>query len=264
MLTRIDEQGVNMAFADRVAIIPRTNANRPGRKLRGGIPAYITIHETGNTDKGANAEMHSRFVFTGGGAEGVSFHYVVDDHESIQLVPDDEVAWHAGDGPFGPGNSTSLAVEACVNSDGNFERTKRNLVKLVVKLMLAYGIPASKVVQHNYWSGKDCPHFLRLSGWDRLISQLTAAIAKGREFPTGFALSGPFRTYFEQHGDIPVFGMPISGVEEIAFPGLDTLQVQWFERSRLEIQPDGTITRGLVGAEALAAYRVRKSVKREM
>ena len=36
--------------------------------------------------------MHSRFVFTGGGAEGVSFHYVVDDHELIELVPDDEVA----------------------------------------------------------------------------------------------------------------------------------------------------------------------------
>ena len=51
--------------------------------------------------------------------------------------------------------------------------------------------------------------------------------------------------------------MPISGVEEMAFTGLGTLQVQWFERSRLEIQPDGTITRGLVGAEALAAYRGR-------
>lgn len=243
-----------MTFTNRVALIPAGNRNRPGRKLDGGLPAYITIHETGNTDVGTDAEMHRDFVFAGGGREGVSFHYVVDDYESIQLLPDDEVAWHAGDGAHGPGNSTSLAVEACVNSDGSFEQTRLNLVRLVTRLMLVHDIPASRVVQHNHWSGKDCPHFLRRNGWDRLILQLLSATVGERRFPTGFAIRGALRAYFEQNGDVPVFGMPISRIEEMTIPGVGPLTVQWFERSRLEIHEDGTIMRGLVGAEAYEAY----------
>jgi N-acetylmuramoyl-L-alanine amidase len=150
----------------REAIIPASNANRPGRKLWGGKPAFVTVHETSNYSVGADAEMHRKFVANGGGEHGVSFHYVVDDTEAIHLIPDDEVAWHAGDGSNGPGNNSSIAIETCVNADGDWSRTRRNLAVLTAKLCLRHGLDRIlvQVVQHNHWSGKNCPLIIRRDG----------------------------------------------------------------------------------------------------
>lgn len=162
-----------MSGATRVSLIPITNANRPGRKLRGGKPRKITIHETANTNIGADAEMHRRFVHNP--ATVVSFHYVVDEDESIQLLPDNEVGWHAGDGATGPGNNESVAIETCVNSDGDWNRTLDNLVKLTKHLMAEFNLSVQDVVQHNKWSGKNCPTRLRANnnaGWNAFIARL--------------------------------------------------------------------------------------------
>ncbi|NTU81393.1 MAG: hypothetical protein HGA45_18775 [Chloroflexales bacterium] len=78
-----------------------------------------------------------------------------------------------------------------------------------------------------------------------------AAQADQRCFPeTGFCISGSIRAYWEHNGGLPVFGFPISeqrveAVEE------RTLPVQWFERDRLELQADGLVTAGRLGARVL-------------
>ncbi len=41
--------------------IPVSNDNRPGYAM---TPAYITVHNTANTAKGADAKMHANFVKT--------------------------------------------------------------------------------------------------------------------------------------------------------------------------------------------------------
>jgi N-acetylmuramoyl-L-alanine amidase len=157
----------------REAIIPASNDNRPGYAM---VPAYITVHETSNYAAGADAEMHRRFVANGGGSEEVSFHWVVDDHEAIHLVPDDEVAWHAGDGAQGPGNRSSVAIETCVNQGSDWGRTRRNLAILTAQLMHQHGIPLAKVVQHNHWSGKNCPLIIRKDGlWAGQLAATKAA-----------------------------------------------------------------------------------------
>ncbi len=236
-----------MGAADREAIIPATNINRPGRKLKGGKPTYITIHETANLAVGANARMHERFLFNGGGSAQVSFHYVVDDHESIHLVPDDEVAWHAGDGGNGVGNTQSIAIETCVNADGNFDLAVQNLIKLVRKLMQMYNIPAERVVQHNHWSGKNCPTKLRRSGWDTFKAALAPApVPDIQYFPeTGQTVRDDFLKFFNAKGGLEIFGYPIT--TEIVENGLN---VQWFERARFERHPDG-VKLGLLGVELL-------------
>lgn len=241
-----------MAGADRTSIIPKTNRNRPGLKLVGGKPEYITIHETANTAAGANAEMHRKFVRNGGGEEGVSFHYVVDDKESIQLVPDDEVAWHAGDGPTGRGNNRSIAIEICVNSDGNFLLAVQNLTRLVLKLMAEFDIPANKVVQHNHWSGKNCPLNLRAnsqSSWQELLATLTPL---ERTFPqTGKTVRGSFLRKWEGEPRAEEYwGFPIREEETMEFPNMGTIQIQYFQRVRFEKHPDGVIRLGLLGVEA--------------
>ena len=131
-------------------------------------PTYITVHNTANTSRGADAEMHNRFVRNGGGTAKVSFHYDVDDHSIYQNLSLNRVGWHAGDGGNGTGNRKSIAIEICENSDGDFGKAVENAQALIRWLMDRYNIPISRVVPHQHWSGKYCPHKL-LPVWDSFI-----------------------------------------------------------------------------------------------
>ena len=143
--------------------------NRPG----GSNPCkYITIHETGNAAKGADAAAHAAYLDSDAGERDlVSWHYSVDDHAIVQNLPDAETAYHAGDGKSGPGNATSIGVEICVNAGGDFEAAKANAAALVRLLMEEHGIHIDHVVQHNRWNGKDCPKTIRATpgGWEAFL-----------------------------------------------------------------------------------------------
>ncbi|MEI8165049.1 MAG: hypothetical protein WCG26_01685 [Chloroflexales bacterium] len=79
----------------------------------------------------------------------------------------------------------------------------------------------------------------------------TAAQARSRCFPeTSFCISGPILSYWERKGGLFVFGYPITA-QRVETVEDRTIPVQWFERDRLEIQQDGTITAGRLGARAL-------------
>lgn len=167
----------------RRAIIPAANPNRPGTPI---TPSWITIHETGNPRAGANAESHRDFTHRlRGGPERVSFHYVVDDREAIQLLEHDEMAWHAGDGCDDPSRDTgcfrSIAIETCVNEDGDWPRARRNLVALVQHILRADArFSAERIAPHHRWSGKDCPHRIRAEGsWDRLLHEIRISTLPG-------------------------------------------------------------------------------------
>jgi hypothetical protein len=67
---------------------------------------------------------------------------------------------------------------------------------------------------------------------------------------TGQCIAGPIRAYWERGGGLPVFGFPITAQAQELVEG-QPLQVQWFERDRLEIQADGRVTTGRLGVERL-------------
>ena len=139
--------------------IPKGTAARPGNPM---TPKYITIHNTANTGAGAGAESHGAYMTRNGGQnKQVSYHYVVDDKLIVRLLPDTENAWHAGDGGNGTGNRQSLAIEICENPESNLRAATDNAAELTARLMHDWGIPLSNVVQHNKWSGKDCPRRIR-------------------------------------------------------------------------------------------------------
>lgn len=180
---RTDKGWVSMAYLEAVQghrttdngiviqedFIPAGRKNRPGKSN----PAeYITIHETGNFSKGADAAAHASYVKSDSAANDyVSWHYTVDDHTIVQHIPDGETAYHAGDGEDGPGNNTSIGIEICVNPDGDFEKAKENAASLVRLLMSEHGLDIDHVVQHNHWSGKDCPYTIRHTGtWDAFLA----------------------------------------------------------------------------------------------
>lgn len=134
---------------------------------------YITIHETANTNPGATARAHANLQSKGNPREA-SWHYQVDDKEVIQSFPDTTICWHAN-----TGNKQSIGIEICVNQDGNFAQAIENTVALVKILMARYNLNIDRIVQHHFWTGKDCPHFLRSGSkgisWHQFLTKITHA-----------------------------------------------------------------------------------------
>ena len=162
----------------KTKLIPINTAARSGYVLK---PKYITIHNTANTGVGADAENHAIYMQGSGKNSTASYHYVVDDKEIYRLLPDNEVAWHAGDGEYGTGNRQSLAIEICENVEGNLLNATNNAVELTAYLMKLYDIPLSNVVQHNYWSGKNCPNRIRKGepyNWQTFLNKVKAEFTK--------------------------------------------------------------------------------------
>ena len=156
--------------------IPQGRKNRPGGI---NLCSYLTIHETGNAARGADAAAHASYLKGDAAANAlVSWHYTVDDHAIVQHLPDTETAYHAGDGTKGPGNTKSIGIEICVDAGGNFEKAKENAAALVRLLRAEHGIPLERVVQHNHWNGKDCPRTIRNTpgGWEEFLK-----LCKGEE-----------------------------------------------------------------------------------
>ena len=76
---------------------PLTNENRPGNKKE---KFYVTVHDTGDADERHNAQFWSETVkneYWELGKYACSYQYVVGNDGTYQQIPDDEVAWHAGD-----------------------------------------------------------------------------------------------------------------------------------------------------------------------
>lgn len=125
---------------------------------RGNPKNYLTIHQTGNTAAGANAKAHHNLQARSG--IGYGWHWQVDDHEAIQTHDHDFKIWHAGDGR-GKGNTESISIEICVNLDGDYNQSVENGAKLAAMILKEENIDISRMVQHNYWTGKNCPEQIR-------------------------------------------------------------------------------------------------------
>ena len=156
--------------------IPVGSSNRPGTKLK---LAGITIHNTDNTDKGANAAAHAKYQ-KGPDARKrqVSWHFTVDDSSVYQSLPTNEVGWHAHNTQ---GNATTIGVEICMNSDLDVKAAYQRAALLVAVLAFQNKIAVPKgIFQHHDWYPvKDCPTVLRNQpdGWANFLAQIKAALA---------------------------------------------------------------------------------------
>lgn len=137
-------------------------SSRNGEKIK-----YISIHDTGNKRRGADAEAH--FNFFNGGDRGASAHYFVDDKQILRIIKDEHKSWHCGDGKgkYGIRNENSIGIEMCINSDGDFNKTYLNTLKLTKYLMEKYNIPLENVVRHYDASRKICPNIWKENNWEK-------------------------------------------------------------------------------------------------
>lgn len=136
--------------------------------------AGVTIHNTDNFKTGAGAKNHGTYLQNSGSTLQASWHYAVDDKMITQSIPDNEVAWHAGDG-YGNGNMTTIAIEICVNPDSNLEKATDNAAWLAAKLLKAQGLDHQSLYQHHDWSGKNCPSQIRANkpySWAKFVSKV--------------------------------------------------------------------------------------------
>jgi N-acetylmuramoyl-L-alanine amidase CwlA len=151
--------------------VPVGNHNRPGDKLSA---SSITIHNTDNSSKGANAAAHAKYM-KGPDAQKreVSWHFTVDDTFVYQSLPTTEIGWHSG---TRAGNYSSAAIEICMNSDLDEAKAYDRAALLTAWLAYRLNIDVpTGIVQHFNWSGKNCPRVLRKNNnkrWNEFVAQI--------------------------------------------------------------------------------------------
>ena len=161
---------------------------------------YIVIHYTANPHAGADAEMNARYLQK---KRNAGAHYVIDDQEIIQTVPENEVAYSVGDKkwlgfipkPWLKGkvfNENSISYEMCLGGGRNdsliIERTAQCVAWQILNkgffrldsvrvwsqsqnrtITLYKKVPdLGRVIRHHDVSGKQCPRFYYMDpSWDQ-------------------------------------------------------------------------------------------------
>ena len=131
-------------------------------------PHSVTIHNPG----ASNAETYVRATFNQN-MKSARVHYYVDDREAWQMLREDEMGWHAGDGSrAGGGNRTSLGIEVCMGKGvADPDAAERNGAKLAAMLLARHGLGAGDIVPHRHWTGKNCPIQI-LPHWERFAAMV--------------------------------------------------------------------------------------------
>lgn len=158
----------------RVDHIPKSTSHnrRPGTRLEAST---ITIHNTGNPSSTARNER--AWLTNSLNTRTASFHIVIDDKEAIEVIPLNEVAWHAGDGSrSSSGNLTSIGIEIC--ESGNYEQTLRHASLLVAGMLQERNWGTDRLRRHYDWSGKNCPRIMNADGkwtaWKNFVASVEA------------------------------------------------------------------------------------------
>ena len=161
-------------------------ANRPLSVIKG-----ITIHNTGRI-KSPNgttmAEQYTRATYPNCNMGSVRVHYYVDDVEGWQNLDESEVGWHAADGNYGPGNSTTIAIEIIMDgTDAEYNRiAEDNGARIRAAIIKRHGLDATAVYQHHDWyARKDCPAYIR-PHWDAFLAAVRQYLSDDTQVPSDY------------------------------------------------------------------------------
>lgn len=140
--------------------VPVGSKRRSGKKLKGN--RGVTIHEAGTPN--APAVNHAKNQCNNCNAVVNGWHFTVDDQETWQSFPLDEVAEHSGKRE---GNDTTVAIEIAdkTTSGEYWNKAVDNAAQLAAWILKQKGFTKAvwkeNLFQHNDWSGKDCPYQIR-------------------------------------------------------------------------------------------------------
>lgn len=133
---------------------------------------YIVIHFVGAAGQAIDNAVYFENVY-----RGASAHYFVDPKEIYEVVPENRVAWHVGDGggQFGITNQNSIGIEGCQDTSTGKDvwhwdfhpETRKKMIALTVHLMKKYNVPIERVVRHYDASRKMCPGNWQWNNWNK-------------------------------------------------------------------------------------------------
>lgn len=205
-----------MVYGYKTDHIPKNtpNSRRPGLALN---PTTITIHNTGNPSSSAANERS--WLTNPSNSRQASYHIVVDEREAIEVLPLNEVAWHAGDGN-GDGNRKSIGIEIC--ESGDYAKTLDNAADLVAKMLRERGWGIDRLRRHFDWSGKICPRLMydngKWTGWAKFKSEVEKRMntkvdavnleVNGKRIDDGISIDGV--TYFPSRSFANAIGATIA------------------------------------------------------
>lgn len=161
-------------YIERNLMAPAGTLCRSGQLLTNF--SGVTIHETSNWSPNADARMHAQYLRGSGANSEVSWHYCVDNVSAYQSIPEYEKAWHAGDKANGKGNGSTIAIEICDNSNGDFDQAMANAEWLAADILYRHGVytVSGTLFQHHDFSSyaKNCPITIRDTGrWNEFTTK---------------------------------------------------------------------------------------------
>ena len=162
-------------------LLKRGQYTRPGRLMP--RVAGVVLHWTGNA--GAGIDEHRRwFNSIRNSGSYASYHYMVDTERVVQLIPEDEIAYHAGPSGHtqdwvreklgGLPNWRTIGVSMAHQSDKDVEEaTVRQAKLLIADIMCRHGLNTDVVLRHYDCTGKACPRpFLDRVEWGSFLEDV--------------------------------------------------------------------------------------------
>lgn len=142
--------------------------SRPGRKLKS--VKKLVLHWVANPKTTAK-QNYNFFEMRKDGKHGYgSAHYICDDSEILQCIPDDEMAYHVGAKDYTEyglsissyPNARTIGIEFChPDWEGRPNLpTYKNILTLCADLCIKFDLnPLEDICLHNDITGKDCPKY---------------------------------------------------------------------------------------------------------
>lgn len=116
----------------------------------------ITVHETNNYEMNAQ-QLHDWLDNETKGSNGC--HYICDDTQTIQVMPDDWAVYHTGKAKDW-GNRYTIAIEICSSlNDEKYLKAEDRAISLIYALQKKYQIPMDLIFFHSDFDSKrHCPN----------------------------------------------------------------------------------------------------------
>ncbi len=89
----------------------------------------------------------------------------------------------------GGGNRNSIGFETCVNTGSDYHRTFYHAANITSDLLIANNLSVDRVLQHNNFSGKDCPLSIRRTGYWNNFLDLVSLLKYGKENFSGYTFN---------------------------------------------------------------------------
>lgn len=153
-------------------------------------PIGLTLHDTSYSDDAwVCAEALAALEASDGRALGV--HFLVDAARIVQVLPLDEISWHAGDG--GEGDHATISIALCAPAAD--PAVEAAAMALAAALMETFALTA--LFPHTAWQATHCPAALldRANGWRDFCDGVRQVQASGLLPETAAALA-----WAEAHG----------------------------------------------------------------